>query len=306
MVSMPLFDVYMPAMKPIVESKGVKLYCSMEGRYAFFNSPFPAHKANTGVDIYPGDGFGGEAPSPVDGEVVLIRRVKAPEGHGFTAADHDTVVVLRNKDNSETVTKLLHIDPLVEVGDTVRVGDPVGLTLRSGYYGWGTSPHIHTEIRDPRDPIRARGGYNLDLIEVPKGDPVDMIAGAVVHLQPEFALIELESLGSGLVGTVNGEPATLDGGIPYYDWMGAHLLDPPSSGTIELLGTPIADITQSFKHSCKAACRKYQFTIDKQEILGLSLNLWLRQAPIVKVIPFKKKGLNVKIEDWVEIELKVS
>lgn len=305
MVSLLLIDINMPAMKPIVESKGVKLYCKMGGRFAFFNSPFPAHKANTGVDIYPGDGFGGEAPSPVSGEVVLIRRVKAPEGHGFTASDHDTVVVLRNQDNPETVTKMLHIDPLVEVGDTVKVGEPIGLTLRSGYYGWGTSPHIHTEIRDPRDPIRARGGYTLDLIDVPVGEPVDEIAGTVVHLQPEFALIELDSIGSGLVGTVNGEPATLDGGIPYYNWVGAHLLNPPSSGIIELLGKPIADITQSFKHSCKANCRKYQFTLKDQQLLGLSLNLWVSQKPIVKAVPLKKNGLNVETGEWVEIELKV-
>ena len=306
MVFLLLFGVAMPAMKPIVDSKGVKLYCPTGGRYAFFNSPFPAHKENTGVDIYPGDGFGGEAPSPVDGEVVLIRQVKAPQGHGFTASDHDTVVVLRNKDNPETVTKMLHIDPLVEVGDTVKVGEPIGLTLRSGYYGWGTSPHIHTEIRDPNDPIRARGGYTLDLVDVPGGEPVDEIAGAVVHLQPEFALIELDSLGSGLVGTVNCEPATLDGGIPYYQWLGAHLLDPPSSGKIELLGEPIADITQSFKHSCKATCREYQFTLRNQEILGLSLNLWVSHKPIVKVIPLKKNGLNIETGDWIEIELKVS
>jgi len=306
MVSLLLIGINMPAMKPIVESKGVKLYCQMEGRYAFFNSPFPAHKANTGVDIYPGDGFGDEAPSSVDGEVVLIRRVKAPKGHGFTAADHDTVVVLRNEANPETVTKMLHIDPLVDVGDTVRVGDPIGLTLRSGYYGWGTSPHIHTEIRNPEDPIRARGGYNLNHINVPEGEPLEAITGTVTHTRPEFALIRLGSKGSGLVGTVNGEPATLDGGIPYYGWLGAHLYDAPSSGTIELLGKPIANITQSFENSCKAICREYSFSLKKQPILGLSLNLWPSQEPIIKAIPMRKNGLDVELGEWVEVELRVS
>ena len=119
-------------------------------------------------------------------------------------------------------------------------------------------------------------------------------------------MIELDSIGSGLVGTVNGEPATLDGGIPYYDWMGAHLLDPPSSGIIELLGEPIADITQSFKQSCKANCRKYQFTLKNQRILGLSLNLWVSHKPIVKAVPLKKNGLDVENGEWLEIELKVS
>ncbi|TFH16201.1 hypothetical protein E4H04_06990, partial [Candidatus Bathyarchaeota archaeon] len=174
-------------MEPVVESRGVKLHCPVEGRYAFYNSPYPSHQENTGVDIYPGDGFGGEAPSPVDGEVILIRRVKAPRGHGFEASDHDTVVVIRNRENPDTVSKLLHIDPFVEVGENIHVGEPLGTTLRSGYYGWGTSPHVHVEIRSPQDPIRARGGFNLDLIEFPVAHPVDEIAGVVTHLQPEFA-----------------------------------------------------------------------------------------------------------------------
>ena len=132
-------------MVPVAEAKGVKLYCPENGRYAFFNSPFPPHKLNTGVDIYPGPEFGGEAYSPVNGEVILTRKLKAPKGHGFEAADHDTVIVIRNKVNPDTVTKLLHADPLIEVGENVHVGDVIGTTLRSGYYGWGTSAHLHAE-----------------------------------------------------------------------------------------------------------------------------------------------------------------
>lgn len=293
-------------MEPVVESRGVKLHCPVEGRYAFYNSPYPSHQENTGVDIYPGDGFGGEAPSPVDGEVILIRRVKAPRGHGFEASDHDTVVVIRNRENPDTVSKLLHIDPFVEVGENIHVGEPLGATLRSGYYGWGTSPHVHVEIRSPQDPIRARGGFNLDLIEFPVAHPVDEIAGVVTHLQPEFALIRLEQKGIGLAGTVNGEPAILDGGIPYYGWLGAHLYEAPSAGTVELTGVPIADINQSFIHSCKAKCREIQFTVNNTPILGISLTLWPSQSPLVKLYPVKIGGLNLEVGDLVEVELRVS
>ncbi|MCJ7731793.1 hypothetical protein MUP51_05700 [Candidatus Bathyarchaeota archaeon] len=293
-------------MKPVVESMGVKLHCPMSGRYAFYNSPYPSHKENTGVDIYPGDGFGGEAPSPVDGAVILIRRVKAPTGHGFVAADHDTVVLVRNRDNSETVTKLLHVDPFVEVGDMIRVGEPIGVTLRSGYYGWGTSPHLHAEIRSPLDPIRARGGFNLGLIDVSVAEPVDKIEGVVVHLQPEFVLIRLEQDGVGLAGSVNGVPATLDGGIPYYGWLGAHLSEAPEAGVVELLGVPIADVTHAFKHSCRAECRDYKFLIKNKPILGLSLTLWPSNRVLVKAIPLKINGLDLAFGDWVEVELRVS
>jgi len=296
----------LPDMKPVVESQGVKLYCPVDGRFAFFNSPYPAHKENTGVDIYPGDGFGGEAVSPVDGEVTLIRRVRAPSGRGFTASDHDTVVLIQNKDNPETVTKLLHIDPLVEVGETVRVGNPIGVTLRSGYYGWGTSPHLHAEIRNSDDAIRARGGYNLNLIDAKYGDLLEEITGKVVHLQPEYALIKLETRCSGLMGTVNGEPAIIEGGIPYYGWVGAHIKNPPEKGSIELLGEQISTITERFHQACKGTGNNYSFTIKNEKILGLSLTLWANYQPLIKAIPLKKGGLNLEKDEWVNVELKVS
>ncbi len=290
-------------MVPVVESMGVRLHCPMTGRYAFYNSPYPSHKENASVDIYPDDGFGGEAQSPVDGEIVLIRRVKAPAGHGFVASDHDTVMLIKNSDNPETVTKLLHIDPLLDVGVKVSVGEPVGTTLRSGYYGWGTSPHIHVDVRSPDDPIRARGGYSLNMIEAPSPKPLEEIVGEVTHIQPEFALMRLEKDAIGLAGTVNGEPAILDGGIPYYGWLGAHLSEPPASGTIELTSVPIADITQSFKHSCKAECRNFHFTANKKPIMGISLTLWPNHSPLVKLYPSKIGGLGLNLGDSVEVEL---
>lgn len=292
-------------MKPVIESMGVKLHCPEIGRFAFFNSPFPAHKENTGVDIYAGDIFGGEAYSPVDGEIELIRRVKAPKGRGFEASDHDTVVLLRNRANPETVTKLLHIDPLVEEGDSVRIGDPIGITLRSGYYGWGTSPHLHAEIRTPEDPIRARGGYQLNLLNSMLGEPLSKIAGSVVHLQPEFALIKLEAECTGLIGTVNGEPALIEGGIPYYGWLGAHIENPADSGTIELMGEPIAEITERFNHSCKGIGNGYHFKIKDKRILGLSLTLWANNQPLIKAIPLQIGGLELEVGEWVEIQLRV-
>ena len=290
-------------MKPIVEAKGVKLYCPVTGRYAFYNSPFPAHKENTGVDIYPSDGFGGMAYSPVDGEIQLIRRVKAPSGRGFTASDHDTVVVLENRDNPETVTKLLHIDPVIEAGDAVRVGDEIGYTLRSGYYGWGTSPHVHVEIRNPEDPIRARGGYQLNLIDAVYGDPAEEIAGTVVHTQPEYSLIKLDSHSSGLMGSINGVPAIIEGGLPFYGWVGAHICNPPETGHIELLSHPIAEITERFNHACKGEGRDYEFRVKGERLLGLALTLSPVYEPRVKVLPLMIGGLDLEFGEWVEVEL---
>lgn len=290
-------------MVPVAEAMGVELFCPEDGRFAFFNSPFPPHKLNTGVDLYPGPEFGGEAYSPVAGEVELIRKVKAPSGHGFEAADHDTVIVIRNKVNPDTVTKLLHSEPLVEVGDNIEVGDVIGTTLRSGYYGWGTSAHLHAEIRKPDDAIRARGGYNLQRGDSSVGEPVTELSGEVVVARPEYTFIKLPSDAAGLVGTVSGEPAILDGGIPYYGWMGAHLPDPPKQGDIHLLGKKLASITQVFEGSCKAECTEFSFTVGDKPILGLSLTVQPKKLALLKILPRKRGVLGHEIGDWVRIEL---
>jgi len=292
-------------MKHIVESMGVKIHCPIDGRFAFFNSPYPAHKENAGLDIYPNVDFGGLAPCPVDGEVMLVRRIKSPAGGGFEASDHDTVILIENADNPETVTKLLHLDPIVKVGDIVNTGDPIGFTLRSGYYGWGTSPHIHLELRSPLDPLRARGGYNLELKDAAKSEVIDEISGLVVHLQSEFALIQLETKSLGLGCIVNGEPATLDGGIPYYGWLGSHILNAPNSGVVEIVKKPIADVIQGFKKSCKAKCRDFRFSLNGKPLLGLSLTLWPNLKPLIKLIPLKRNDFNIEKGEWVEIKLKV-
>lgn len=289
-------------MVPVAHAKGVKLHCPEKGRYAFFNSPFPPHKLNTGVDLYPGPEFGGEAYSPVDGEVALIRQVKAPGGHGFEAADHDTVIVIRNKANRDTFTKLLHADSLVEVGDSVRIGDVIGVTLRSGYYGWGTSAHFHAEIREPKDPIRARGGYNLHRVDQAVGTPLSEIAGEVVVARREYSFIRVSG-DIGLVGTVDDKPAVLDGGIPYYGWMGAHLPDPPTTGEIKLLGKTIATVTETFEGSCKADANGFSFKVDGEPILGISLTLQPRAEALVKLLPLRRGVFPHRVGDWVKVDL---
>ena len=51
---------------------GVTIHCPSEGRYAFYNSPYPAHRLSTGIDIYSGAGFGEAVGSPVSGRVILV------------------------------------------------------------------------------------------------------------------------------------------------------------------------------------------------------------------------------------------
>src|SRR5512138_3722608 len=119
-------------MLPVATSGGVTISCPENGRYSFFNSPYPSHRLMMGVDIYPDsfdDGFG---RSPISGEIQQVRRVKAPPGRGFTALDHDTVTIIDTPAHDKVV-KILHIDTTLAVGESIRLGDVLGPMIRSGY-----------------------------------------------------------------------------------------------------------------------------------------------------------------------------
>lgn len=290
-------------MKPVAVSEDVSIHCPAEGRYSLFNSPYPGHKLQTGIDIYPSLAFGGPSPSPVSGEVKEVRRVKAPKGRGFADAGYDVVTLITPDDNRGAVVKLLHVDTALPVGETVEAGDDLGKLLRSGYYGWGTSPHIHLEVRDPSDPLRARGGHQMrTLTDLGSVSPTEEIVGEVIWTQPEYALVRLNDSGYGLAGEVDGAAGVLDGGIPYYGWLGVHA-DSPTSGEVRLLGRAIADVKEVRSRACVAECRRFHFTADGQRLLGLSLYLTPRPEPIVKILPQRIGALSLREGDVAEVQL---
>jgi hypothetical protein len=292
-------------MMPVAESQGVEVHCPEGGMYSFFNSPYPMHRAQTGVDVYPGGWFGEAAPSPVEGEVLGVRRVRAPPGRGFEDAGYDVVTLVRPASNPSVVLKLLHVDTHCEVGARVRVGEELGALLRSGYYGWNTSPHVHVEVRSPGDPLRARGGFELRRVQPVRAEPLTGIAGSVAVSRPEFILIRLDGPSLGLVGEVDGAPGLLDGGIPYYGWMGVHM-DEPRVGEIRLLGMKVGEASVIRTGSCTGSCGGFGVTLGGVPLLGLSLYLTPRAGPIVKAIPRKMGGLNLDVGDWVEASLNPS
>lgn len=284
---------------------GVRVHCPREGRFSLFNSPYPGHRFKSGIDVYPSLAFGGAAPSPVEGEVLTVRRVKAPRGRGFVDAGYDVVTLLKPVDNPGVVVKILHVDTSLSTWDHVDLGDNLGSLLRSGYYGWGTSPHIHLEVREPSDPLRARGGH---LINVLKGfadtEPAEEITGEVVWTQPEYALMRLSHQGVGLTGDLDGEPGVIDGGIPYYRWLGFHT-ERPTIGTVRLLGQPIADVKEVKDKAAIADTRGFSFTLDGERLLGLSLYLTPNPEPVVKILPSKIWGLSLSTGDVATVELSI-
>jgi hypothetical protein len=290
-----------PEYLPVAKSQNVKIYCPYDGHYSFFNSPYPAHKSNSGIDLYPFLRFDELVGSPIEGRVTYIRKISTPKGREFVDSGFDVVILIEPRYSSGVVVKILHIDPVVEVGDYLDIGDDLGYLLRSGYYGWGTSPHIHLEIRPPNDPLRARGGYYLNNLHFPNKKSKETLAGKITRIQPEYALIELNS-SIGLVGYVNGKKGILDGGIPYYGWLGFHSTR-PEKGEISLNGKIIGDLHTISSNAGIGDSREFRVSINKQKILGLSLYLSPEKKALIKAIPLKIGELVLEVGEEIEIKI---
>jgi hypothetical protein len=288
-------------------SEGVRVHCPAVGRFSFFNSPYPPHRGCSAVDIYPGVGFGCEAPSPVEGEVVAIRAVKCPGGRGFEASTLDYVILLRSLENPERWVKVLHVKPHVLVGEVVGVGKPLGFLLRSGFFDFWTDPHIHVEVRSPSDPIRASGGFTLErLIELDTVNGlIGELRGFVVESKPEYSLISLNNgLGRGLPVNVDGEVGFLDGGIPHYGYFGVHLSGKPSKGgVVRLCGVKIGVVKLVFSGTCLAVCCGSNFKLDGKPV-RLSTYIYPSGNHLLKVVPNRLGEL--KLDRFQEVSLAIS
>lgn len=289
-------------MIPVAEACDVKVYCPKGEWVSFFNSPYPAHRLMTGVDIYPGQKFGDLAPSPVRGRLIAARRIRSPRGKLFEDAGYDVVLLLESLENPDKVVKLLHVEPIREIGDVVEVGEELGLLIRSGYFNFWTDPHIHVEVREPSDPLRVRGGHRFRrLLHQRIPTPPVRIRGRVILIQPEYALLALDGSFGGLSAKVGDSSVLLDGGIPHYGWLGLHTSHPLEDNLVELCGHPIAMIAMNYEDCSLARCKDVRFRVDGQ-IVRLSLYLSTNSVA-VKLIPPRPGAL--RLEEGADVSIRI-
>lgn len=272
---------------PIAFSEEVSVYCPADGKFSFFNSPYPVHHMHAGIDVYPRCNFGGIAPSSVSGRVVETRRVRCPKGKHFKDCGFDYVILLRSLENPKRLIKILHVEPTVQRGDVVEPGDELGRLLRSGYFDFWTDPHLHIEVRKPSDPLRVRGGFKFKSgIEIDNTVPVNKLRGKIVETKPEYSLVVLEDeLKHGVPVDVGGCVGLLDGGMPHYGYVGAHVKGRPSvGGVMRLCGKLIARIEAVHHNTCLAKCLGFRFRA-RGIYIGLSLYLFPALEPVVKLVP---------------------
>jgi hypothetical protein len=238
------------------------IHCPDDGRYAFYNSPYPAHRFMTAVDIYPNLKLGGSAPSPIDGEIIKVRRVKSPPGRGFGAPEHDTVTIIKSTEDRGRVVKVLHVDTVLKEGEEIAVGQSLGPLIRSGYFGYHTPLHVHVEVRPQCDPLRVRGGYTINsLLDLNDLSVTEELVGVVIASRRGYALIKLNLRGSVVVADVGGVPGILDGGVPIYGWFGAHTENPIKNRPVKLLGKTIGTVTNVLQRTCVAECTGFSIML---------------------------------------------
>lgn len=260
-------------------------------RFSRYNSPYPAHDRGCAIDWYP-DTEDGIARSPISGTVLETRTVRAPSKPYAPAHDH--LLVLACEDDgvsweSEQVAgeeplhcRILHVDPVVEPGDQVTRGDPLGTLVRAGFFAPWVDRHLHVGFR-PADRNSHRASGSLPLAVDVDITPVEWDGRGIIRQTDETsAILDIPSWsGIGLderawagIGTDTG--GVLDGGLPHYDGGG---LVGSTDGPVALLGTRVGTATDG-----TVSWDSIVVTVDGEPVRGLSLFCSRAAAASVKVI----------------------
>ena len=257
-------------------------------RVSRYNSPYPAHDAGCAVDLYP---HRERAPSPVAGEVVEARTVRCPEKP--YAEDNDHLVVV---DTGAFLARMLHVDPAVEPGDTLAVGDDVGRLVRSGFFAPWVDNHVHLGFREHgQNAVRASGSLPLDL-DVPVEPASWDGTGRVAETGETWARLdgpEHPAPGETFAGLAADDGSVLDGGLPHYECGGAS----GDADPVSLLGAVVGDRVDGRT----VAWRDVTPTANGEPVRGLSLWLGLDGLGLKLVCP----GHTLAVGDRVDVGIRV-
>jgi hypothetical protein len=234
-------------------------------RFSLYNSPYPAHDRGCAVDLYRDpDREDDVAPSPVAGEVLGTHERRVPQKAYAEATDHILLVDVNGAasgfdatggddgalDTADLVARILHVDPDVEPGDRVDVGDPLGRFVRSGFFAPWVDDHVHLGVRrHDQNLLRAGGSIPLSLPVEPR--PLEWDGtGTVVEVGETYVVLDAPRHdGDGWAGMAADGGGVLDGGLGHYEG-GGLLRDGTSdgrpgdgSGPVSLLGHGIGTAT---------------------------------------------------------------
>jgi len=204
----------------IAEFQEMRIYAKHGCLYSFYSSPYPAHPRHSAVDITTGGKRYDKMFSPVSGVVTDIKKVDPPKFSKNLDPEFATII----KYNEKYSFKIIHMEPIVGIGDYINAGDTLGRLIRTEYFSRINDPGIHIEIRKNNDLYRAMGGMPLTpVISEIKGETE--LKGRISYRDDRYSIIQLEKSGisghiKGITCKVNGKNAFLDFGYPYLDYGG--------------------------------------------------------------------------------------
>ncbi len=189
----------------LIAKHGVEIYANNDSFITFLNSPFISHRELKAVDIFPSNRKIGYVNSPVYGKVI-DHRIHRMRKNGME--EHVLII-----ESDEFYVKILHVKPVVNVGETVDPNEILGELFISPYFRPWTDPHIHVEIRNKNDYLRARGGLVLE-IEDNKITENFSLTDEII-LKDWYILRKVKPLKYGnFYGA--GDYSIIDGGFPHY------------------------------------------------------------------------------------------
>ncbi len=299
--------------------------------FSLFNSPYHAHRNLEAIDLIPNKNFGDEALSPVNGTVEKILKFKVKsvslfframdiESTKFDADEYEYLILIRSKENRKKIVKILHVKPKVKEGEKIYVNDPLGILVRTRHYSFWAAPHVHLEIRNENDAVRARGAcklninmlglriedridcYQLESIKKfrKNGNKLEVTAGIV---EATDSYIEIESLYNGRYAQafVGKKPCILDGGIPHMGYGGVISVYNIKSGEdVYFNGIKIGKIIKSYG-KIGIFNPTIKIKANNIDMRGISFILGLKNLKSTRIVFIKrgklfKRGEKVKIE----------
>jgi len=289
----------------IIKNNKFEISISRKSHFSIATSPYYAHQHGLALDIYHQISIENyHVISPIAGKIINIRHLYAPKPKFQKGVAKEYLILIENIYNKEFLFKILHVKPKVEVGQYIEVGDPLGTTIRNGYFAYWSSPHIHLELRSPENPLRAREGLKftlaLDKNLTKKADGNNLknkeIPIKIKKIYPEFILCHFPNsfYGKikpifGVIGTVDNKNCLIDGGIPQYKngiAIFSDKINKIKDSSIFLDTNYIGDIKTTRENLAFFNCERTKFFLNKEEIRGISLFL-ANFIPYMKIIPYK-------------------
>jgi len=287
----------------IIQTENANVAIEEESHFTIGTSPYYAHQHALAIDIYQHlqlDNY--RAISPIEGEIVKIKELIAPKPKFLNGIAKDYITLVRNPKNNRIIYKILHVKPIVKIGDKIKQGDLLGETIRNGYFAYWSSPHLHLEIRSENDAIRASGGRSFNLLfndvnSSSENYTAESIPVEILLTFPEFLLVRLPKEYYidfqnfiGVKGTINSNlDCILDGGIPHYK-RGIVISDHVNklmSRSPVFLGNIRLGVLESISSQFGIfEFEPFRLCLNDIEVRGISLFL-SKKLPIVKIIPYK-------------------